>query len=73
MSENVNELESVRQILQEIIDRLDDIAFRELRGAIARKETKRPDIERRVTRARNALIRVMPLLRVDEVAEEDLD
>ncbi|HVB01912.1 MAG TPA: hypothetical protein VNE42_11730 [Acidimicrobiales bacterium] len=73
MSEIADELETVRQALQDAIDRLDDIAFRELRAAVSRKETKRPDIERRLTRARNALLRAMPLLRVDEIPEEDLD
>jgi len=73
VSEIADELETVRQALQDVIDRLDDIAFRELRAAVSRKETKRPDIERRLTRARNALLRAMPLLRVDEIPEEDLD
>jgi len=73
VSEIADELETVRQALQDAIDRLDDIAFRELRAAVSRKETKRPDIERRLTRARNALLRAMPLLRVDEIPEEDLD
>ena len=73
MSEIADELENVRHVLQEIIDRLDDIALRELRGAVARKESKRPDIERRLTRARNALMRAMPLLRVDVIPEEDFD
>jgi len=73
LSEIADELETVRQALQDVIDRLDDIAYRELRDAVSRKETKRPDIERRLTRARNALLRAMPLLRVDEIPEEDLD
>lgn len=73
MSETGNELEDVRQALQNVIDQLDDIALRELRSAVARKETKRPDIERRITRARNGLLRVLPLLRADEVPEEDVD
>jgi len=73
VSEIADELENVRHVLQEIIDRLDDIALRELRGAVARKESKRPDIERRLTRARNALMRAMPLLRVDVIPEEDFD
>ncbi|HUY05922.1 MAG TPA: hypothetical protein VMU99_01515 [Acidimicrobiales bacterium] len=71
MSEIENEFEAIQLVLQEVIDRLDDIAFRELRGAVARKETKRPDVERRVTRARNALLRVLPLLRADEQPGED--
>ncbi len=73
MSEIIHELEIARQALQDLIDRLDEIVFQELRGAVARKETKRTDLERRVTRARNALLRAMPLLRADDDPEEELE
>ncbi len=71
MSEIADELEEIRQRIQDVIDRLDDIAFRELRGAVSRKEMKRPEIERRLTRARNALLRVLPMLRDDTFPEGD--
>lgn len=71
MSEIREELEQLREKIQDTIDQIDDIAFRELRAAVSRKEMKRPEIERRLTRARNALLRVLPLLREDEEADPE--
>lgn len=69
-----DELEEIRTEIQTVIDRLDDLAFRELRGAVSRRETKRPEIERRITRARNALVRALPLLHDDpERFADDVD
>jgi len=60
-----DELGEIRDLITTAIERLDDVAFRELRQAIARGETRRPEIERRVTRARNGLLRVSALLEGD--------
>ena len=62
MSNIGDELHEIREIIATAIERLDDVAFRELRHAIARGETRRPEIERRVTRARNGLLRASALL-----------
>lgn len=71
MSDLDDELSAVREKIQDVIDLLDDIAFRQLRIAVARKETKRPEVEKRVTRARNSLLRVLPMLQVSEMTVDD--
>lgn len=71
MSELHRELNEIREAISSIVERLDDLAFRELRRAVARGDQKRPEIERRVTRARNALLRAMPLLSSDDDDEQD--
>lgn len=66
-----DELEEIRDAIGAIVERLDDLAFRELRHAVARGDQKRPDIERRVTRARNALLRALPLLSGGDDYDDD--
>ena len=71
MSQLGDELEEIRASITAVVERLDDLAFRELRSAVARGDQRRPEIERRVTRARNALLRTMPLL--TEAGEAEFD
>jgi chromosome segregation ATPase len=56
------ELEEIRAQLAELGDRLASLAIEALREAIAAGETKRPDLERRITRARNAIERASSIL-----------
>lgn len=71
MSDLTGELEELRGVLESVIGRLDDLAFRELRQAVARGDKARPLVERRITRARNAVIRAMGLLITDDENEID--
>ncbi len=48
--------------LRGLVDRLDELAFDSLREAVAAGATGRPEIERRIVRARNALERAISLL-----------
>ncbi len=48
-----------------LIERLDDLALEALREAVARGATARPEIERRIVRARNSLERARHLLNAD--------
>ncbi len=48
--------------LQAIVERLDEIAYDALREAVAEGQTTRPDLERRVVRARNAIDRARRIL-----------
>ena len=69
-----DDLEEIRSALESVIERLDDVAFTALREAVRRGETKRPDVERRVTRARNAIHRAVGLLGTDDqTGPDDLD
>jgi ElaB/YqjD/DUF883 family membrane-anchored ribosome-binding protein len=57
--------ESLDEICSElgaIIERLDDLALEALREAVGNGATARPEIERRIVRARNALERARHLL-----------
>ena len=45
-----------------LIERLDDLALEALRDAVDQGATTRPEIERRIVRARNALERARHLL-----------
>jgi ElaB/YqjD/DUF883 family membrane-anchored ribosome-binding protein len=58
-----NSLESLRSDLASACERLDDLIMDELSAAIERGETTRPELERRLTRARNAIERAIGLLR----------
>jgi hypothetical protein len=71
MSDLPEELENVRNAIALVVDQLDDLAFRELRHASARGETKRPQVEKRITRARNALLRASGLLYAEPSFGED--
>ena len=57
------ELESIISDLEGVRDRLGDVIFGELRRAIEAGETKRPDLERRLTRAAHAVDRALAVLR----------
>jgi hypothetical protein len=48
-----------------LIERLDDLALEALREAVAGGATARPEIERRIVRARNSLERARHLLNAD--------
>ena len=48
-----------------LIERLDDLALEALRDAVAEGATARPEIERRIVRARNSLERARHLLDAD--------
>ena len=48
--------------LRTIVERLDEIAFDTLREAVAEGQTARPELERRVVRARNAIDRARRIL-----------
>ncbi len=51
--------------LGSLIERLDDLALAALHEAVAQGATTRPEIERRLVRARHALERARHLLEVD--------
>jgi hypothetical protein len=48
--------------LRAIVERLDEIAFDALREAVEKGQTARPELERRVVRARNAIDRALRIL-----------
>ncbi len=72
MSELSDDLESARDNISSVIEQLDDLIFRELRRASARGDQRRPEVEKRMTRARNALVRASLLL-FDEPTENESD
>jgi len=53
---------AVRDELVHIGDRLGDLAYDELRRAVDAGETSRPELERRLTRARHAVERAVAIL-----------
>ena len=55
-------LDDICSELGAIIERLDDLALEALREAVGNGATARPEIERRLVRARNALERARHLL-----------
>lgn len=57
-----DELDEVREALSALAERLSDVAIDALREAVAAGETRRPEIERRVTRARHAVERAVGIL-----------
>ena len=70
MGRSEDDLDHVRHLLRSAVERLDDVAFRELREAVAKGATGRPELERRIVRARNAILRALPLLESDEVPDD---
>jgi hypothetical protein len=57
--------EQIAQVVDElstVVERLDEIAFAALRDAVAGGESCRPEVERRVVRARNAIERARRIL-----------
>jgi hypothetical protein len=66
------DVDDLRERLQAIAEELADHAIDVLREAVDRGETARPDLERRLTRARAAVERAIGLL-VPPAAATDLD
>ncbi len=56
------ELEAIRGELERLRERIDDLALGALRDAVEAGEDRRPELERRLTRARNALVRAIGAL-----------
>lgn len=56
------ELDGIRGELESLAERLSDLAIEVLREAVAAGETRRPETERRVTRARHAVERAVGIL-----------
>lgn|GEM_PF-727714 len=57
------ELDAIRAELASLAERIGDLAYEELRRAVADGEGKRPELERRLTRARGAVERAVGILR----------
>lgn len=60
-----DEIAEVVSQLRTIIERLDDQAYSLLASAVSEGATKRPDSERMIVRARNALEKAIGLLSFD--------
>ena len=60
---NEDILEEICADLDRVRERLDDLAFDLLREAVREKADRRPELEKRVTRARRALERALATLR----------
>jgi hypothetical protein len=60
------DLDAIRASLADSVERLDEIALEELREAVARGDSTRPALERRLTRARNAILRALAVLHEEE-------
>jgi hypothetical protein len=63
--------EDVADRLSSLSEEVADMAMTELRAAMERGETKRPDAERLLTRARHAIEKAEQILR--QVSEDDPD
>lgn len=55
-------LEEIRSQLEQLAQRLDDLIYDTLREAVEAGEKGRPLLERKMTRARNAILRAEALL-----------
>lgn len=64
------ELEAIRDELSGLAERLATIGMHSLREAVAAGETRRPDLERRVTRARHAVERAVGILAGSEAGDD---
>ena len=56
------DVELVIEELRSVVERLDDLALGALRAAVQSGANKRPDLERRLTRARHGIERVIGIL-----------
>lgn len=63
MVSNEESLEEICTELDRLRERLDDLAFDLLKEAVRTKADRRPELEKRVTRARRALERAIATLR----------
>ena len=61
-SGRAGELDAIRAELASLAERIGDLAFEELRRAVADGEGTRPELERRLTRARGAVERAVGIL-----------
>jgi hypothetical protein len=64
-------LEEICTELDRVRERLDDLAFDLLREAVRTKADRRPELEKRVTRARRALERAIATLRSSAFSAKD--
>jgi hypothetical protein len=71
-SEHASELEEIRAGLVAVTERLDELALAVLHEAVEAGATTRPELERRLTRARHALERALALVRAPEQLEDDV-
>jgi hypothetical protein len=55
-------LAEIRAQISALVERLDDLALESLHEAVASGATARPEVERRIVRARNALLRAGGIL-----------
>jgi hypothetical protein len=69
-AESVVELEEIRAELARLADRLLDLGMGILRETVARGETSRPELERKVSRARTQVARAVALLDAEGRSEE---
>ncbi len=60
-------VDEVREELAGLAERLGDLAYEELRRAVAAGEQVRPELERRLTRARRAVERAAAILSARDV------
>ena len=69
-----DELAAIIAELESLSERLSDLALDALREAVAAGDSKRPDLERQTTRARNAIERAIAILsRRERAAVEESD
>lgn len=68
---NEDILEEICADLDRVRERLDDLAFDLLREAVREKADRRPEREKRVTRARRALERALVTLRSTTFETDD--
>ena len=61
-SGRAGELDAIRAELASLAERIGDLAYEELRRAVADGEGRRPELERRLTRARGAVERAVGIL-----------
>ncbi len=61
-SGRAGELDAIRDELASLAERIGDLAYEELRRAVADGEGRRPELERRLTRARGAVERAVGIL-----------
>ena len=70
---NEDAIEEICAELERVRERLDDLAFDLLREAVREKADRRPELEKRVTRARRALERAIATLQGGRFASEETD
>ena len=66
------QIADIQSRLDGIVEELTDVSVQVLREAVEAGETRRPEIDKRLTRARRAIERAARLLSVDADADTDL-